>query len=390
MSGDMDFRTIQALEDHYEVPAYSRWPLALERGEGTFVYDVEGRRYLDFYGGHCVVILGHCHPAVTRAIENQASKLLFYSNMVYSPLRAEAARKLVEMAPEHLTRVFFINSGAEANENALKLARMVTGRRKIMAVTEGFHGRTLGALAVTGIEKYRAPFLDILPETVFVPFGDIEAAERVLEGEDIAAFILEPILSMGGMQEAPAEYYQELERLTTKYGTLLVFDEIQSGMGRTGTFSVSTQYGVQPDMITLAKSLGNGVPMAALLVTERLAVTVKPGDLGTTFGGGMLACAACMATLDTIRNEGLMERAPYIQRRITEGLGNVVTRIRGRGAMLGLEFDRPARPIAEALRNHGVLVGGSYDPYVLRILPPLTTSDEEIDLFCATVRQVCT
>ncbi len=386
----MDVAMIKALEEQYEVPAYNRWPIALERGEGTFVFDVSGRAYLDFYGGHCVVILGHNHPAVTQALEAQMKKLIFYSNMVYSSVRAQAAQKLVESAPDHLTRVFFINSGAEANENALKLARTFTGRTRIVAVTEGFHGRTLGALAVTGIEKYRTPYLDILPETTFVPFGDLEAAEQALRQEDVAAFILEPILSMGGMQEAPVSYYRELERLTRAHGTLLIFDEIQSGMGRTGTFSASTHYGVKPDMITLAKSLGNGVPMAALLVTERIAATVKPGDLGTTFGGGMLACAACIATLETIHQERLMERAPYIQQQITEGVRDIVTRVRGRGAMLGLEFDRPAHPIAEALREEGVLVGGSFHPHVLRILPPLTTSDKEIDLFCTTLRKVCT
>ncbi len=372
-------------EDTYTLPTYTKPPLALVRGEGTAVWDVEGRHYLDFYGGHCVALLGHSPARVVEAISRQAGELLFYSNAVYSPVRARTARTLVGLAPEGLGRVFWCNSGTEANETALKLARAYTGRPHVVAMQGGFHGRTLGSLAVTWGDKYHAPYTAALPETRFVPFGDAAAVTAALAAGDVAAVILEPIQSMAGVTEAPAAYYRALRDACTAAGTVLIFDEVQTGVGRTGRFSFSEHVGVVPDLITLAKSLGSGVPVGAVLVSEGIAATVKNGDQGTTFGGGMLAMAAVQATLDTLVDEGLMDRAVALFERLRAGLLPLggVTEVRGRGALIGVVLDRPARGVVGALRERGVIVGGADDPQVVRLMPPITTTDEEVDQFVA-------
>lgn len=255
----------------------------------------EGKKYLDFYGGHCVTPLGHCPPRVVKAIQDQTDRILFYSNVVYSPLRARCAELLASLAPETLKHVYFCNSGAEANETALKLARTFTGKNTILAMDAGFHGRTLGSLSATGIEKYRTPYTDILPPAAFIPFGSIEEAANALENnDDIAAIILEPIQSMAGIMEQAPSYYQALRDLATKYGIALIFDEVQTGVGRVGTFSISEQYDIQPDLITMAKSLGSGLPVGTVFVSDDIAATVKPGDHGSTFGGGMISMAASL------------------------------------------------------------------------------------------------
>ncbi|MEL6444232.1 MAG: aspartate aminotransferase family protein [Bacteroidota bacterium] len=370
-----------ALEDAVTLPTYSKPPVALVRGDGIDVWDHAGRHYLDFYGGHCVALLGHCPPRVTEAIQQQAETLLFYSNAVYSPIRAEAAEKLVALAPDGLGRVFFCNSGTEANEAALKLARAFTGKQHVIATKGGFHGRTLGSLATTWGDKYHAPYRSVLPETRFVPFGWEGAVAEALEAGDVAAVILEPIQSMAGVFEAPSGYYQALRRLCDEHDALLIFDEVQTGVGRTGTFSYGEHVGVTPDLITLAKSLGAGVPVGATLVHDRIAATVKPGDQGTTFGGGMLAMAAVAATLDALTEDGLMPRAVQLFGTIKTALASLdgVVDVRGRGALLGVELDRPAGPVRDALRDAGILVGTSGHAHSLRLMPPLTTPFEAVD-----------
>lgn len=376
-------------EEAYQIPTYSKMPIALVRGEGSYVWDTDGRRYLDFYGGHCVALLGHCPPRVVEAIREQSGTLLFYSNVCYSPVRAEAAELLARCAPEGLGHVFFCNSGTEANETALKLARAFTGRSGVIAMEGGFHGRTLGSLAATWEEKYRKPYAGVLPHTHFVPFGDLDAAAAVLERDaDVAAIILEPIQSMAGVTEAPEAYYQGLRELCDRAGTLLLFDEVQTGVGRTGTFSISEQLGGRPDLVTLAKSLGSGVPVGAVLVSDAIAATVQPGDQGTTFGGGMLAMAAVTATLQTLLNDGLMERAREIFEQIRAHLEGRVAAVRGRGCLLGIDLGRPAGPVIRALREHGVLTGGASDPNVIRLMPPLTATAADVDLFLSTFDDV--
>lgn len=379
-----------ALEDAWTLPTYAKPPVALVRGEGVTVWDTEWNAYLDLYGGHCVALLGHCPPRVVEALRRQAGELLFYSNAMYSPVRAEAAQKLAALAPEGLGRVFFCNSGTEANEAALKLARAFTGRPGIVAMEGGFHGRTLGSLATTWGEKYHAPYRSALPETRFVPFGDAEAVAVALAADDVAAVILEPIQSMAGVIEAEAGYYRELRDLCDEHGTLLIFDEVQTGVGRTGRFSYGEHVGVTPDLITLAKSLGAGVPVGAALVHERIAETVQPGDQGTTFGGGMLAMAAVAATLDTLVEDELMPRAEALFDHFADTLIELdgVVEVRGRGGLIGVHLAQPAKPLVSTLRAHGLLVGSSNEPHTLRLMPPLTTPLDAADTLAEALATV--
>lgn len=385
-------RTIH-LEETYELPTYKKYPIALVRGEGSYVWDAEGVRYLDFYGGHCVTPLGHCPPRVVAAIREQAETLLFYSNVVYSPARAEATAFLAQMAPDGMQHVYMCSSGAEANETALKLARTSTGRSHILAMEGAFHGRTLGVLATTHNPKYRAPYADVLAPVTWVPFGDAEAAARVLhERGDIAGVIVEPIQSVAGCTTAPPEYFRALRKACDDAGAKLIFDEVQTGVGRTGAFSISEHFGMTPDLITLAKSLGSGVPVGAVLTTDAITDTVNYGDQGTTFGGGMLAARAMQATLETIRDEALMLRAPVIFERLSDICAPHAKEVRGRGCLIGVELHSEAAPVVAALRARGVLVGTSGHPHTMRLMPPLNASDAEIEAFgeafVATVLEV--
>jgi acetylornithine aminotransferase/acetylornithine/N-succinyldiaminopimelate aminotransferase len=379
--------TIQ-LENALEIPTYSKMPMALVKGEGSHVWDAEGNRYLDFYGGHCVALLGHCPPRVVEAVQQQASELLFYSNVAHSPIRAKAAQHLADLAPDGLGNVFFANSGSEANETALKLARKHTGRSKVVALDGAFHGRTLGALATTHSKKYRKPYTDVLPDTHFVPWGDHEALREALAPGDVAAVILEPIQSIAGMRMLPPVCAPGLRELCDAHGTMLIFDEVQTGVGRTGTFSISEHYGITPDLISLAKSLGAGVPVSAVLVHDAIAEAVEPGDQGSTFGGGMLAMAAVDACLQTLVDDDLMTRATEIYARIEEHVGPHAEEVRGKGCLIGLRFDRPVEPILDGLRDRGVLAGGSADPHVMRIMPPLVSTDADVEQFADALAAV--
>lgn len=385
----MDTASIIKTEDAFQLPTYNKLPIALERGEGRYVWDTDGNRYLDFYGGHCVTLLGHCPPRVVEAIQQQAGQLIFYSNVVYSPIRAKAAEMLALMAPEGMRHTFFCNSGTEANETALKLARGFTGKIGIIAMDGGFHGRSLGSLAVTGIDKYRQPYQRIMPDTQFVPFGDLTAVETVLQTDDsIAALILEPIQSMAGITEGPVSYYQGLRTLCTRHNVVLIFDEVQTGVGRTGTFSISEQYGIKPDIITLAKSLASGMPIGALLASDAIAAIVKSGDQGTTFGGGMLAMASLVATLETIQEENLMDRAHEIYEKIASGIRPLVKTVRGRGCLIGIELDDPVAPVIKGLREQGVLTGSAMIPNAMRMMPPINTTDDDIAYFLEAFQEV--
>ncbi len=382
----MQTNDVIALEDRYQIPTYSKLPLAIERGEGAYVWDADGRRFLDLYGGHCVTLLGHCPPDVVEAIREQVGRLIFYSNAVYSSTRATAARALADMAPEGLRHVFFCNSGSEANETALKLARKALGKPHVVAMQNGFHGRTLGSLAVTSSERYRAPYASVLPDTTFVPFGDSDAVHAAFENDsDIAAVILEPIQSMAGVIEAAADYYMDLRELCDRHGAALIFDEVQTGVGRTGTFSIADQLGVRPDLITLAKSLGSGIPVGSVLVSDALAASVAPGDQGTTFGGGMVAMAAVEATLQSIQDENLMNRAGKVFDYITEHAGPLVRSVRGRGCLIGLELDGPAAPVRADLLHRGIITGSADDPNVIRLMPPLNVPLDALADFTAAL-----
>jgi len=378
----LSFESIRADEDRFQVPTYAHLPMAVVRGEGCRVFDSEGNSWLDFYGGHAVALTGHCHPRVVAAVREQAGRLLFYSNIAYNDARARAARALVESAPEGVTQVFFCNSGAEANEAALKTARMITKRPGVVAMKEGFHGRTLGALSVTGLGHYRDYGGPVTP-CDFVPFGDLAAAEKAV-GPGTAALILEPIPSMGGVLVAPAEYYRGLRRICDERGVLLIFDEIQTGLGRTGRMWAGDHFGVKPDMHTLAKGIASGLPCGAVLFQGTVASRVKEGDHGSTFGGGPLACAAVEATLAVIKDEGLVARAAAAGKQIREGALRIpgVRGVRGLGLLLAIACEADAKAVLARLREERVLASSvASEPKAIRLLPPLAAGPAEVEEF---------
>ena len=375
----VDPQAVIAEETEFQLGTYAKLPIVAVRGEGIFIYDATGRRYYDFYCGHAVTLIGHCHPRVVAAIQEQAAKLIFYSNIVYSDVRAHYAHALMAAAPDGYGQVFFCNSGAEANETALKLARKFTGRPTIIAMQGAFHGRTMGALAMTSNPKYRAGSEPQLPGVEVAPFADLDALAGMMN-EGVAAVILEPIQSIAGVRMADAAYYQGLRALCDKWGALLIFDEIQTGLGRTGKLWVGEHWGVTPDLITLAKGIASGVPMGATLVSSRIAETVHLDEHGSTFGGGPLACAAAEATLLTILDEDLPAHAAAMATLIRDtfaGLPHLVE-IRGLGLLLGLRLDIPAKAVQAAALERGLILGTSGDPQVLRLMPPLVVQPTEI------------
>ncbi len=381
---------IRAEEDRWQVPTYSKWPVAVVSGRGCSVTDAEGKSYLDLYGGHAVALAGHCHPRLVAAIQAQAERLLFYSQVVHNDVRAAAARALCALAPEGLRRVFLCNSGTEANETALKLARKATGRMRVVSLRDGFHGRTLGALAATGLGKYRDPAYPLPTQHDFVPYGDLGAMAAAI-GPDTAAVILEPIPSMGGIRVAPRAYFEGLRALCTERGALLVFDEVQTGFGRTGTRFAGESVGATPDLITGAKGAGGGVPAGVVFVREDLAARVKVGEQGTTFGGGPLACASIAATARTIVEEDLPGNARRVGAALRAALERVpgVASVTGLGLMLGVNLDRPAKGVIAALIERGFLTGSCEAvPEQIRLLPPLVLSETEAAAFAAALREV--
>ncbi len=379
-SSSSEAEEVFALADRYQLDVYKKLPIVVQRAEDVWVFSSDGQRYLDLYGGHAVCITGHSHPKVVEAIQRQCRQLLFYSNVVYSDVRAQAARLLVESTPDGLEKVFFVNSGAEANENALKLARKMTGRRQVVSFQGGFHGRTLGALSATGIESCRTGIDPLVPDHLLIPFDDLEAVEQAVD-ERTAAVILEPIQSMAGVRMASPEFYQGLRRICDRSGALLIYDEIQTGMGRVGEMLFAGRYGVMPDVVTLAKGLASGVPMGAVLFSSEAARRIGAGDAGSTFGGSPLACAALIATLEAIRDEGMLEnvqrQSAYLRERLEE-LPQVSETL-GEGFLVGVRFQGEARPHQRWLLENRILTGLSGDPQVLRLLPPLTLQEKEID-----------
>ena len=372
-------------EDQYQLATYKKMPIAAERGEGVWIYTSEGDKYLDLYGGHAVAGTGHCHPHVVNAIRKQAGELLFYSNLVYSNARARAAEKLVSIAPDPLAKTFFCNSGTEANENAMRMARMATGRAKIITFSGGFHGRTADAISATFLGKYRELGKPNVPGHVEAEFGDIESV-RALADDSVAAIMLEPIQSMAGVRMAGPEFYRALRTLCDELGIVLIYDEVQTGVGRTGQWFFAGSEaggGVVPDVVTLAKALGSGVPVGACLVTEAIASHIKENDLGTTFGGGMLAMAAVTATLEAIENDRMLENVRrveiYLRRRLKEN--NQVVAVHGLGLLLGIEFSENAAAVHKRLLERKIITGTSSNPTVLRLLPPLCLTEEHVDEF---------
>ncbi|MHC4222614.1 MAG: aspartate aminotransferase family protein [Planctomycetota bacterium] len=367
----------------HELAAYSRLDIVAARGEGCWIEDLDGTRYLDLYGGHAVALLGHSPRRVAEAIAAQAKELLFYSNLVQLPARARASRRLARLAPWPDARVFFVNSGAEANETALKIARKATGRSRTVAFEGGFHGRTLGALAACGMESYRAPAAPLVDGFRIAPF---HALGLELIDESVAAVLVEPVQSMAGVRTLSQGFATALRRRCDETGALLVFDEVQTAPARTGFWFAGERWDLAPDLITTAKGIAGGFPAGVLLARGEVARSVAAGDQGTTFGGGPLACAAIDATLSELEEIGAPARAHAIEERVRTSLEG--KEVLGHGALLGVRVSGP-EAVRRLREEHRVLVGGCPgDKTVLRLLPPLNIDPEELERGLEAIRRV--
>jgi acetylornithine aminotransferase len=379
---------------NYQMPVFAPLPVAFARGEGAWLYDAEGRKYLDALAGVAVCGLGHAHPAIAQAICDQAGKLLHVSNWYEIPLQAELAERLCRKAG--MDNAFFCNSGAEANEAAIKLARLYGHQKKILnpaiIVTEGsFHGRTLATLSATGNRKIQAGFEPLVAGFNRVPFNDLAAVRAVAEhNRDVVAVLVEPITGEGGIQIPDAGYLRGLRELCDEHGWLLMLDEIQTGMCRTGRWFAFEHEGIRPDVLTLAKGLGNGVPIGACLARGAAAQVFKPGSHGSTFSGNPLVCRVGLTVMDLLEQGRYEQRAAVLGTRIVTGLQRAlhglagVREIRGKGLMLAIELDRPCKPIVNLALERGLLLNVTADS-VVRLLPPLVLTDAEADQIVAGV-----
>jgi acetylornithine/N-succinyldiaminopimelate aminotransferase len=374
------------MADDYLMPTYNRQPLAFERGEGVWLETAEGERYLDAIAGIAVCNLGHCHPAVTHTIAEQAARLVHTSNLYRIPEQEKLARALCRVAG--MEKVFFSNSGAEANEAAIKLARLAGHARdirvpRIVVMENSFHGRTLASLSATGNAAAQKGFEPLVEGFVRVPFNDLEAVKALAGEEDIVAVLVEPIQGEGGVRMADDEYLPGLRRLCDDHDWLLMLDEVQTGNGRTGRYFACQHQDVLPDVITTAKGLGNGFPLGACMARGRAAEILGPGSHGSTYGGSPLACATALTVVETLTNEVLPNveaMGQHLRQRLSERLGDLdmVVEIRGRGLMTGVELDRPCAELVALCRDEKLLAnvaGGR----VIRLLPPLVISEAEVD-----------
>ncbi|MBJ7879584.1 aspartate aminotransferase family protein [Gelidibacter salicanalis] len=366
---------------------YPLFDITPVRAKDLAVYDDKGIEYLDLYGGHAVISIGHSHPEYVSAISNQVKNLGFYSNAIQNPLQEELAAELERISGCKDYQLFLCNSGAEANENALKLASFHTGKKNVIAFKNSFHGRTSAAVAATDDPKIVAP-LNAQQHVDFVPLGDLTTVEQILKQGETCAVIIECIQGVGGLDESTPEFYQGLEKLCKSYNVMLIADEVQSGFGRTGDFFAFQKYGWTPDIIAMAKGMGNGFPIGGILIHPSIKASF--GLLGTTFGGNHLACAASLAVLKVLESEKLMENADamsgyFIQK--TQQLSHL-KKIKGRGLMLGLEFDFPVAELRKNLiHKHKMFTGSAKNPNLIRILPPLTIQTKHIDLFFEALKQ---
>ena len=389
----MDKKAIIEETEKYYLPVFGRYPMVMELGQGCRVWDNEGNEYVDAFAGIAVNSLGYNHPVLVKAISEQASKLMHCSNLYYTEIQAKALRVVAEATG--MDRIFFANCGAEGNEGAMKLARKygvskAPTKYKIISADESFHGRTFDTLAATGHDYYHVGYGPLSPGHVLVPYGDIKALEAQMD-DDVCAVLLEPIQGEGGVHVPPDEYLQQVRALCDKHDALLIFDEVQTGIARTGKWFAYMHSGVKPDILTFAKGIGGGFPVAGFAVPERLAHVFKPGDHGGTFGGNPLACAAVYATLTTIKSEGLVdkvaEKGEYFKnelRKLQEKYPDKVTDVRGCGLMLGMEVAGEGKPIVESCLANNVIVNCTAGN-VIRIVPPLIISKEEIDIVVAAL-----
>ena len=387
---------IAALQKQYLMPTYAP-ELALVEGSGTSVWDAEGREYLDFVAGIAVLNIGHCHPKMVHAVQDQAGTLVHVSNLYYNEKQPLLARALAERSGLPGAKCFFCNSGAEANEGLIKLARLwgsPKGRFEIVTMRQSFHGRTLATLTATGQEKVQKGFEPLPEGFAYADFNDLESVERALAPRT-AAVLVEALQGEGGVVPADPDFLSGLRKLCDERGILLLCDEVQAGMGRTGEWFGFQNYGIRPDAFSLAKGLGNGFPIGAVVAGETLADVFQPGHHATTFGGTPLACAAALSVIETIEEEGLLENARMMGAYLAEGLCEIAARhkkwiseVRGLGLLLGLALDVPALPLQKRLQEKGLLALATAGT-VLRLLPPLTVSKEEVDRALRLIAEAC-
>ena len=392
----MNNQRILKLTEKYVARTYARFPVALVRGKGTRVWDANGKEYLDFVAGIAVVSLGHSHPAVVRAIERQARKLIHVSNLYHIAPQSELARELCRHS--FANRVFFCNSGAEANEAAIKLARRYGGERlggkyEVLSVHNSFHGRTLATLTATGQEKVRAGYDPLPPGFRQVPFNDLRSMEEAIDERTTAAILVEPIQGEGGVVIPDKDYLQGLRELCDRKNILLIFDEVQVGMGRTGKLFAYEHYGVEPDIMTLAKALGGGLPLGAMLAREEVARSFGPGTHASTFGGNPLACSVGLAVLKTLLQGGVLKNCVKMGKFLFHGLQElqrrfpIIREVRGKGLIIGMELEREGSKIVDDCLREGLLINCTAHK-VLRFIPPLTIGKKDIEMGLAILEKV--
>lgn len=366
------------------IKTYKGLPIEAVRGEGVYIYDKSGKKYLDMYAGHAVASTGHCHPTVVNAVTSQVKTLMFYSNALSVNVREEACANLIKHAPQEITHALFINSGAEAIENALKIAIQLMGRKEIVAMEKSFHGRTLLALNVTHGEKYRKNMPYKIDPIKFAKFGNADDLEKCVT-DKTACVIMEPIQSMAGMRMAEKDFYATAREICTKRGAYLIYDEIQTGIGRTGQMFFAGRFGVVPDIICLAKGIASGIPMGAVLTTTAIADKIEYLEYGSTFGAGPIAMAAMNATIKVIEEENLLTNVQEISAYLFSKLKDYSPR--GLGFMIGMKSPIGSHELQKKLLDKGVIVGGSDDPEIIRLLPPLTLKKEHVDEFIEKIRK---
>ncbi len=365
------------------IQLYSRQKVVFERGEGCYLFDTNGKRYLDLVAGIATVSIGHCHKRFVEIVKDQLSKLIHTSNLYYTIPQIELAEKLRDITG--MDKFFFCNSGAESVEAALKFARKASGRKKFVAFSGGFHGRTMGALSVTAKEKFRKPFEPLLGDVVFARFNDVDDFKKKVDRET-AAVILEPIQGEAGVYPAERNFIDAVFELREKYGYLVIFDEVQTGFGRTGKWFAKDHFGVKPDIMTMAKAMGSGIPIGCTAVSEDVAEKLEAGDHASTFGGNPLACTAAIATIEVIEREILVENSAEVGKYFSERLREVFEEVRGMGLMIGCKTER-AGDIVSACLERGVLVNATSND-ALRLVPPLIITKREVDHAVKVLKEV--
>ncbi len=389
----MDKQTIVDIDKDNYLQVFARYNIVLDHGEGPYVYDNEGKKYIDFLGGIAVNVLGHAHPALVKAVAEQAGKIIHCSNLYYTEVQATVAKKLAELSG--LNKVFFGNSGAEANEGAIKLARkygktIAPDKVEIITADHSFHGRTLATLTATGQPKYQKGYEPLPGGFTYVPYNDIAALEALMSAKTCAV-MLEPIQGEGGVNIPDYDYLAKVRQLCDKYGALLILDEIQTGIGRTGKMFAYELFGVKPDIVTLAKGLAGGVPIGAFITTDKVAAAFAAGDHGSTFGGNPLACAAANAVLTVLEQEKLLENAQTIGEYLIAKLNELkakypalITEVRGKGLIVGAKLTRPGRDIVNSCLSQGAIINCTAGD-ILRFVPPLNITKDHVDEMIAVL-----